>query len=219
MKKKILTGLVLAILFIPYTVHASVFCDFSEKVRLKNLASNINKSYDYVELDDKAIFKITLSNVYKELFLKRINSKRETEQEYYPNSGQDMSEIILENYESGKSYTFEVYTTHFGCEGDVIETIYVTLPTYNPFYKLPVCQGLENYDMCTKWYNHGLTKEKFIEVVQGYRSQKEEEEQKEEEHSSYFLEFYLKYYYILLPIIIIGLGYIIYRENKKGQFF
>lgn len=219
MKKKILTGLALAILFIPHTVHASAFCDISEKVRLKNLASNINKSYDYVELDDKAIFKITLSNVYKELFLKRIGEKREAIQEFYPNRGQDMSEIILENYESGKSYTFEVYTNHFGCEGDVIETIYVTLPTYNPFYKLSVCQGLDNYEMCTKWYNHGLSKEKFIEVVQEYRNQKEEESGREEEHNSYLLEFYLKYYYILLPTIILGLGYIIYKENKKGQFF
>ena len=217
MKKKILTLLVLTILCIPYTVHASIFCDYTEKVRLKNLASNINKSYDYVETEDKAIFKITLSNVYKELYLKR----KDTEEVFYPNSNQAMSEMVFENYESGKSYAFEIYTTHVDCEGDLLETLYIPLPTYNPYYKLPVCAGLDDYDLCSKWSNHGLTKEKFIETVTNYRNEKGQEEEQEESKTQipYWIEFYARYYYILLPIIIIGLGIAIYKLNKKETFF
>lgn len=219
MKKRIIIPLLLLFFMIPIHVKASIFCTFETKAYLKSLASNINMSYDYVISNDKAIFSITFTNVYKDFILvDKTNNKT-----YYPDTTKDLSEIKIEGYESGKTYTFQIYTTVTDCDDEILITLYANLPYYNSFYDLDVCSGLDSYDLCSRWYNHGLTKEKFIETVEKYKESLKEEK-KDDDNSDdsklpYILEFYLKYYYIILPIIILGGGYVIYQHNKKDSFF
>ncbi len=218
MKKVLITFLIFAFFLLPNKIQASVFCPFDTKIYLKNLASNINYTYDLNEQNGVS-FRITLSNIHKNLWIQR----KDTGEKYYPDTSKDMSEITLEGFENGKSYQFDVYSNVEDCDDDILFTIYVTLPTYNPYYNLEVCKGLEYYNLCGKWYNHGLSKEKFIEEVNKYResiNKKEEEEEKEKKDtSSFLLEFYLKYYYIILPAIIIPAGIYIYRYQKRERFF
>lgn len=210
--------LILTFFLLPSSISASIFCTYDTKSYLKKMASNINLSYDYVEQEEKAIFKITFSNVYKEFYLKEVK----TGQVYYPDTTKDLSEIEVNNYNSGKSYQFEVYTNRVDCEDEILATFYASLPYYNPYYKEDVCTNL-NYELCSKWSQHNLSKEQFIENVTKYKESLKQEEieipLEEENKLPYLLEFYLNYYYIILPIIIIGLSYIIYLHNKKDSFF
>lgn len=220
MRKRIVLLAALLLVMIPSTVKASIFCSYETKTYLKQLASNINISYDFVEENDRAIFKLTLSNVHKNLIIREKN----TDRVFYPSSSKELSEIVLENYESGKTYQFDVYSTVSDCNDEILMTFYVNLPYYNSYYKEEVCKGLDSYPLCTRWNRHGLSKDKFIENVTNYKeSLKEETPTKEEETKSkglsFLLDFYLNYYYIILPIIIVVFGFMIYRLNKKESFF
>lgn len=220
MRKKFIQLTLLLLALLPSTVNASIFCSYETKTYLKQLASNVNVSYDFVEQEDRAIFKLTFSNVHKNLIIREKN----TERSFYPSSSSDLSEIVLENYESGKTYQFDIYSNVSDCDDEILMTLYVNLPYYNSYYREDVCKGLDSYDLCTRWHQHGLSKEKFIETVAKYKeSLKEEPTQKEEKETNniftLILSFYLHYYYIILPIIIVVFGFIIYRLNKKESFF
>lgn len=218
MRKKIVILSMFLFFFLPKPVSASIFCTYEMKSYLKNLASNMNLSYDYIEQNENAIFTITISNVYKEFYIK----EKKTGQIYYPDTSKEISEIILNNYISGQTYQFEVYTNIVNCEDEILATFYTSLPSYNPYYKEEVCKGIEESELCSKWSNHSLSKEQFIEKVEQYKQSLKKEKieiPKEEEKLPYLLEFYLNYYYIILPVIIIGCGYFIYLYNKKDSFF
>jgi len=65
--KKIL--LAFALMCLPFIKVEALYCSYSEQARLKKMASNINYTYDFVEVDNTVNFKITLVNLRPELYL------------------------------------------------------------------------------------------------------------------------------------------------------
>ena len=216
--KRLLTVLfLLTILFLPFKVKAAWYCDYIELAELKDIATNIKYVYDYRIENDKAIFKITLTNIYKEFYVYDVKNDKY----YYPDSNKDISEITIDGYQSGISYNFIVYTTRAKCEEKVIYSFYVTLPTYNKYYNDLLCKDYQDYKLCQKWANLGnLSYDDFKKQMNEYiESLKPKEESKEEEGKVLYwlLEFYLKYYMYILPVIIISALIAIYSLNKKDR--
>ena len=215
--KRLLFIMALVFLLFPLKVEAAWYCDYKDLAELKAIATNIKYIYDYRIESDKALFTITLTNIYKEFYVYDVKNNKY----YYPDRNKDISEITIDGYQSGISYNFVIYTTREKCEEETVYSFYVTLPTYNKYYLDPLCEGYENYSLCQKWNNLGnMSYEEFKDDMQAYiDSLKEQEEAKEEDDFSIYwlLEFYLKYYMYILPTVIVGLLIVIYNLSRKNR--
>ncbi len=208
--------LLLILLCIPYTKVNAFYCTYQQQARLKGLATNINISYDF---DEKSkTFTFNLINLNKEIyFIDTTNDKTYT---YTKN------EIELKGYKSGQKVKFEFYSNVEFCD-KVLYTYIVTLPTYNPYYKDKVCNGVENYNLCQKWTSHNLSKSAFKEKVNEYKkslekSQEEIQEKKEENQISFLdnlIKFLLNYYYVFLILIFTIFIVISIINNKKSNIY
>ncbi len=207
--------IILIVLFlIPNSVNAS--CSSAEKARLKKIISNINVSYDYQMVQDNAIFSIKFSNLNPELYFKDPFGN------VYRTYDLNNNEIVLNNYTDGKSYTFAFYGIG-ACAGDNVGNLYVTTPTYNPFYKLGVCENAREFELCQKWVSHSLSRDEFVKKVNEYKDKNEiiDNSQINKKISVIdltisFIRMYGLYILIGIIVIIIIVKFIRYKKDTFG---
>jgi hypothetical protein len=194
-------------LFIPINIKA-YFCDYNELARLKNIASNINVSYDYTEQEDKLVYTIYFNNVQDDVTVK--NAKGEV----LTNLVEDR--IILQDYVSDGIDVFTINGEVPFCKSGELSKIYLNLPFYNRFYKLDVCKDLD-YEYCDRFFKHSLSEEAFVKRVNAYKKEVNEEE-KPETIKKYWFDYINEYYYYALVLVIASSSYAIYVLIKKDDF-
>jgi len=212
-KKKFLYVLVFATLLIPTSIKAS--CTTSEKARLKNLVSNVNISYDYEITKGRAIFSLRFDNVNSEIYFKDQNGNS-----YY---GNENGEVILYNYSSGNSYTFDFYGIE-SCKSENIGKLYATIPSYNQYYSLSVCSDAQEFSLCQKWVSHSLSRSEFIKRVNEYKNEtnnKQDDNTIDKDISVIdftisFIKNYGIYILIIISVTIIVVKYIRYKKDSFG---
>ena len=201
------------LMVMPSIVNAQ--CDYSEKGRLQSLAGNLNFSYNYIEVDDginsSVDFSITITNLRPELYIVDQTNIRI----YYYNG----SDVVINGVNPGTTVQFIVYGNTKNCKGVELITNYVTLPSYNRFYKDDVCSDISGYQLCNRWSKVNLSYEEFVEKVLKYKSQlkKENPSSNVEELGiiDKIVNFLSKYsLYLFGGIIIICSGLIIYLKRK-----
>ena len=209
--KKLL--LLIILLIVPTIEVQGSYCNYQDVAKYKKIASNINYSYEYEEINNDVVFHITLVNLNPALYLK--DSKN--------NIYNYTSNEIVVDAKSGENLIFYVYPTDTFCnQKEYLYTLRVQLPTYNTFYKDPLCVGIENYTLCNKWSTHNLSYENFKQKVIEYKESLNKPQvivEDEEKGLLYYIIFFLtKYYYLVLLAIIIT-SYIIYIRNKKNNIY
>ncbi len=206
-------------LLIPLMKVNGYYCTFGETSLYKDMAANINVSYDYVEKNNDVSFSVTLTNLRQELYI--VDTTNDKKYEY------ELDEIVIDGYKAGQTIKYDVYAAAEYCSGTYLYSILLNLPFYNKYYKDDICVGLENYAYCKKWYNHKLSYDEFKKKVNDYKeslnpSVPEEEKEEIEESKSFldvFLSLWLKYYYIVLPGIIVISAAAMYYNNKKSDIY
>lgn len=211
MNKKILKLIVLILLIIlPHKVNAYNFCTTDDTVKLNKFAANVLTNYSYYEVNGQVKFKITINNLNSNIYIYDVKKK----QTYY-----SIGEITLDNYGPNQTVEYKIYSNLPYCKGQYLNSLYVTLPPYNRYYKDKLCEGLENYRLCQRWSNVDLTYDEFKKEMNDYLNSKNQNETINlNDYKSIYqiiLDFYIKYYYIILPIIIIIGGIIIVLKKQK----
>lgn len=205
--------LVLLLCLLPASTKA--LCTSSDKARLKKIMSNINISYDYEMVKNNAIFSIKFSNLSPELYF--------TDQygNYYTQYDAN-NEIVLNNFSDGKSYSFAFYATG-KCNKEKIGTLYATTPTYNPYYKLSVCNNAREFELCQKWVSHSLSKDEFINKVNEYKNKNgiiDDTEVNKKisviDFAMSFIRMYGLYIAGAIIIVIIVIKFIRYKKDTFG---
>lgn len=211
-------GLWLVCLFLFITPVNAFYCRYEDLSYYKKLASNINVSYDYEETDNNIIFTVVITNLQPNYYIVDVSTGIR-----YNYTGQD---ILISGYRSGQSIQYTVYTTHTNCEDQILNTIRLTLPTYNAFYKDAVCEGVSDYSLCNRWSSHGLDYYAFTRKVNQYKASLNEKEMPNEKEEipdnsivQWIIRFVGEYYYIFLVIIIVSSGIGIYIINKKDSMY
>lgn len=193
-------------------------CDFTEKARLKSLASNINTSYIPVENGNTITFNVTISNIYPGLIVVDATTGN---QYYYDENRQNPGEVVITGLNPDKTYRYEIYSTNEECNDSSLNIYYVTLPAYNSYYKDPICDGLSDYKLCNKWLKTDMSYEEFIKEVTDYKNslnQPDKTETKDNGELNPILEFIYQYYYIFIALFVIAIIYIIYVRRKRDSF-
>ena len=197
----------LLLLLLPLSVKAA--CTSTELSTYKSLSSQVSTYYDYNEQTNK--FTITVYNISDKLKIKRDNN------EYFGNGV--IGETIIDNLEPGQNVTLGIYPRNGECETLRVQTLYVNLPYYNPYYQDKVCNNNTN-SLCSKWANTtSFTYEEFKQEVTRVSKQQEETKEPEPEIKKYsFLEFLGDFYMPILLLIIISGSIAIYYLDKKSKF-
>lgn len=216
MKK--IVKLILFLIVFTFPIKVMGYCTTEYKMRYSTLASNITTSYDYVENNDSVSFSVTIHNVHKDLIV----VDRQTGKKY-SNKQNDLNNFTISNLKDGQSFAYEVYADNSDCLYRIYNTLYVTVPKYNKYYKESVCNGAEDYLYCQKWAQIGsVTYDEFVELVTDHKQKEVEEiiEKNEEEISLIYIigDFWAKYYlYITIGTIIVCMPIIIIK-NKRDSF-
>lgn len=211
-KKGLFYILVFIILFTPTLVSAK--CSNAEKVRLASLAGNVSVTYDYIETDTGVTFNVVFTNLQPDFYILDVTNQTR----YYYTS----NELVLYNYQPSTNYRFDIYGTG-ECESRLYSH-YITPPGYNPYYRDPVCNGVDA-SICQKWVKVTYDYNTFVNEVNKYKNKNNDiivsEEEKVMGLYDYILELFIKYYYIALPIIIVSgsAGIIILSKKKKDELF
>lgn len=209
--KKLLIILITIALLIPINTKAW-YCEYKTLSNLKTLASNITYTYSYELINNEPIFKITLSNIPKNVYI--INSASESN--YYP--VKDMDQVTFSNYKPGKSYQFIVRTNEEFCETQEVSRIYVPIPSYNKYYSDPLCLEFPDHNLCSRWANVNMSYEEFKNKMVFFKQEEALKNIEAKKESNKLIEWYINNYYLLLPtIIIICIGYI-YNIKQKDTF-
>lgn len=216
MKKKVV--IFLLTLIIPFTNVEGFYCKYSDIAKYKGLASNISSFYDYEENENGIVFSVTLVNLNENLYI--IDTTSNKRYDYKSN------ELTISGYEPGQTIKYNVYTTNKNCSEQILYTIRIILPDYNPYYNDTVCEGVSSYLFCQKWYKHNLDYDSFTQKVNDYKDSLRKETVIEQPiiDDGYglfqiIIDIWIDYYYIFLISIIAICGIVIYFINKKSNIY
>lgn len=216
MKKVIL--IVALLLFLPSKVNG--YCSYEEKVRLNNIAKNIDITYDYYYEGNRVKFNMTITNMHKDVY---IYDTHQMATYYYNGNLENPKEVTYNDYYSGSTCSFLIYGNTPNCKGELIMTQYKTLPAYNGYSADPLCVGIEEFELCQKWKTAPIDYEAFVEAVTEYRNKEVIEEEKEikiEKNLDYYINLAIdllaKYYmYYVLAMVLVGLLVLVLRQNDN----
>ena len=215
MKKYLIAVLVSIFVLFPIQTKALI-CGNEKKVKFQELAKNITINYEYQETDNDVIFNIKIANIPENFILYDMRNHIE-----YKYQG---SEITIPNLPKDTSYKYSVYVNDTTCNNELLYVHYITLPAYNSYYKDPVCSGIEDYKLCSKWLKVNDSYDVWKNKVQNYKdslNKKPDKDDNKKEITIFddIINFYVKYYMFILPSIILLciIGRFIY--NKKHDLF
>ena len=212
MKNKILLFIIAFFTLIPST--NALMCDNSKKIYYQELAQNISVNYEYVEANDDVTFTIKFSNIPDGF----------TIYDFYNNVRYEYQgpELIIPA-EKNKSYKFNVYTNNVSCYLENLYNHYVTIPSYNKYYKDELCKGIEDYKLCSKWLNVTISYDEWKEQIIKYRNsfniEKEQDNVFKKTLFDKIVDFYVDYYIVILISLIVISCVGIYLYNRKHDLF
>lgn len=220
MKKFIKIILFIFFMILPIKVFGA--CSVDDKVRYLSLASNVTTSYDYIEVNDKVTFSITIHNVHKDLVVKdNVNNRS------YSSNRNDLNNYTVSNLKDGTNYSFSIYAKSTDCSYKLLNTVYVNLPKYNKYYKDSACTGIESYNLCQRWGEIGdINYETFKSKVEEYKKKSDvSNEIKDDDLKTTSIieilgDFWAKYYlYITIGTIVLLIPIIIIVKKKNKYDF
>ncbi len=131
-------------------------------------------------------------------------------------------EKLYGNYAPGSVITFKVYGAYkHTCAYTLLATIRVTFPYYNDYYLSPLCEGIEEFNLCQRTYSGKIESEAwFEEQIKKYKASLEKQEEPKEEKN--IIEEITKYlsenpYIIVIAIVVIILIIVIIVRNIKAN--
>ena len=215
MKKKIIL-LTLLVLF-PVSSKASE-CSYAEQARLRNIASNVTTSYEYVENDGNVTFNVILTNITNEIYIQDYIDRNNNKNYYYNGT----NEIKITGYTPGTNIRYLIYPTKGNCTNSYLANKYVNLPYYNKYYKDSLCEG-KTYSICNKWAKVTYTYDEFAKKINELDKNDEviEENIKEEKNIFDIISKFIFDYYIFIiagGVVIVVITSIIKKKKTRFNF-
>lgn len=231
--KKILLACFL--LFLSFNVNAEV-CSYTEKANYSKLASNVKVTYEEYEEDvdpdsytpgdssgdviPKALyFKIKILNVTDDLYVKLENSvNKETKYITYKDTDEGTYTLDWIDLDNVATLTYTIYASEKTiCSGEKLKTGTLTLPRYNQYHDMLVCEDIKDFYLCEKYVaipdENGYFSKKIEEYKKtlGKDDNGDTKPDKEKEKKNY-----KKVAIIGISILVVAGGATIYLvENKR----
>ena len=219
MKKKLFILIILLILKMDVSALTYAGCDYSLVSKMKSFVTNINISYDYHIVNDRAYFDVTINNIVPNMYFVDTYTDKT-----YTYNDTNNGEITIKDY-TNSSGSYKFYSAISECNGIALGTKYYKFPTYNTYYASESCKDIPNFSLCQKWVSVNYSSTEFERLVSEYKdSLNPDDDSKEEliEHESTFFDkvinIYINNYYYFLGGIIIICGIIMIINRRSNRF-
>lgn len=224
MKKKILKKKILLImLMFVFMPHVKAECDNDRINDLKNLAKNVeityeldeNKSEEELKAYDsndiaKGVVKIIITGLTENFSIIYDYSNRT-----YEYQDTDEGVLIINDVPKGNK-KFSIYSNE--CN-KIIKTLFIKIPTYNKYSLDPLCQDIpkEELSVCDTWYESTISYDDFKKKIENYHEFKKEDIIEEKQTLIDRITDFLKnnYLYIGLSIVLIIAIIIFIKVRRK----
>lgn len=217
--KLIKTSLILFIFFININVFALEECTNEKLNTLKELAKNVNFSYDYEIIDDKYYetdeytfkninYSIKAVNLNDDLKVRLVNDNESVFTKDNP---------ILSDFTNGETVKIEIiaFTLNL-CSGEVLLTKTINLPNINIYSIRDECKNYQEFKYCKEIGDFDITDEEFLTELEKYKEE-QINNNKDNSNDKNFVEKYILYIIIGLIIIILITVFIINKYIKKKK--
>ena len=199
-------------------------CSKEQITKFEKLASQIHVTYDYREVNDNVLFDINFHNVGNNFYI--VDYYNFNYPKIYENDGNGI--IVVNNCLPGNKYRFSILNINKLCDSKIISELYVTLPSYNAYYKDDICKDIGEFELCKKWVNNGnISYEQFLTSVKNYKKEiqkvPEEIDDKIEENLFNKIRNFIAVHYtniivIILVIVIVIICFVLRKKNRKYKW-
>lgn len=212
--KKIYIIFLTLIMIIPIRISAyydvdDVRCTSDIKSNLKNLANNIEYRLTKNTIDNSTTYDLIFYNVSEKLYLS-VNNVTYKDRINGLIPGSTISIIV---YASDQTY----------CYGYKVLTKNISIPYYNPYFMDSICEGYDDYYLCSENANVKMSYDDFILNMQKYIKSLEVEVEElpeiivEEPTIWEIIGRYSLYIYTGLVLIFVIVGVILIKKIKNRK--
>lgn len=188
--KNLLLIVILSVFLCAGTVYAEedLTCNATNLNELRTMASNIKVSYvpNVVERNDAPspehgvditrtrVLDIKIYNITSKLYIVASptgsNVKPEEVIVTLANVAPDGSATIRQPAQSeNMTYTFKVFSDAYGCSTKVLRTFKLTLPRFNYYSELDICQDIPEFYLCQQYTTYKVDGSTFYDKVDDYK--------------------------------------------------
>jgi hypothetical protein len=225
------------LMIIPIYVKAD--CSKEELNNIKSIANESVVKYSYLEnyvptqeellneqnggyiLDVKNRFSVSVNNLTDKYYAVIAGDGREF---IYDANREVPNTAIVSSLIGGVNYYIEYYTSETtNCPFTKIKTVHIKLPYYNKYHDNELCKGIEEFNLCNKWYSTGnINYTDFKNKATAYKESLNNNITIKNDSTIELIIGYIiaNYFNILIGIIILGLLSIFaikYSENKRSK--
>lgn len=211
----------------PFNIKAED-CSLSALYKLKAYANAAEIKYHYYRGYDandrfanRNLFYISINNLLENFYVILEGSDAIFSYDKFSEVPNTVTKGLLHG---GREYKFNFYAdTDDACNGKLLTTKTIKLPTFNYYSLDPLCEGIEEYKLCDMWYSGIITREDFIAKVTEYKENlnkvDEEPDLSPQNKWDVLMDWLINNYSSLLfSIIILGSGLIIIiKVNEKRK--
>jgi hypothetical protein len=179
--KKIMLIIIFYIIFVPLNINAEEKCNLDELNKLKNTANLSEIKYKYIKdfvateeeeqygpiIEPKNRFLISINNLSEDYYIVSIADGFYIT---YDKSREVPNVQNIRSYVGGSNLVFDFYASeNSNCPNVKLKSSYVKLPKYNIYSENKLCNGIEDFYLCNKWYSGNIIDEKsFISDTNEY---------------------------------------------------
>lgn len=218
------------VLFFVSSNYVYAVCDVNETNELNSLATNVNVSYEIVQVEipkdenfnypdgmteeERAeyvaydnYFRIHISNLTEDLYVvvRNENTGESTTYNYQDSSNGTITFDRLVTMEI-VNYTITIYSSsETNCADTELYTQYLTTPMYNPYSELVLCEGIEDFYLCQEYLSVDVDFTYFYDDVERYRNGliNDDGEEIPEEEDPGFFDFVRDNIVIIIVVVVV----------------
>lgn len=234
MKKTLMLMLICS--FLLMHVQAADKCDYSDKYKLQNKASNVSMKYEIKEKEimpateeygavKQKYFEITIFNITDEFYATLRNDVTNKDEIITNSMFKDgIYTFIWEGIDEVTNFTLKVSaSSNTNCEGELFKTVTLQTPRRNEYSTKGVCDSLSEFYLCQPFVTYkSVNEDEFTEQVLKYKDGLIDKDGNVEENKTLIdkvFDFLNKYKWVMLGcvVIIIGAGGTYYYVRTKKQ--
>ncbi len=215
--KKIITIILVSLIINTNIIYAE--CTTEEQEYYKSIEDKYQTTYVF----DKESRTYTMTLTYGDI--STFSYTIDNDAIEYANTEVLADRIVISNLIPGK-YGISVVGVTNSCN-DVFKTDEITLPEYNQFAYDPICEGIEEFVLCSPTYDKEIDYDTFISRVNSYKKNKANQDKTDnntEEKPTikeWFKDNYIYFIYaiigIVVLIIIALIIKVIYNHERKRR--
>lgn len=172
-------------------------CTYKEKNEYGAYATNVNMGYSVIDEYNGTScpqgegectnntysgfhFLISINNLTDKIYATVTEDLNKTTTNYYYNDTNKGNIEITQDYSDSRvNYSIVIKIKDGACAETILRRKTVTTPRFNPYSNYPICQGIEDFGLCNRFYDFEVSEDEFYNRTYDYLKKQEEENEED----------------------------------------